>query len=140
MRAAIIGYLINALASAFIGVLVCLSSIVMDSYQPEMLVYILHSAFIGVIIGTVCRFTGHMFGYYFRFNLYRGLGLTFIIIALGIAMVSDIFGVSLLRFGILLAITETLGLVTAYFNIKYAVKLNERLRKKQADLSQKQNC
>jgi hypothetical protein len=139
MRETIIGYLINAMVSAFIGVLVYLSSIIMDIYQPEMLTFILHTAFVGVIIGTVCRFAGHMFSCYFGNNSYHAFGMTFIIIAVGMGIVGDVFSVSLLRFGILLAITETLGLVAAYFNIKYAVKLNERLRKKQADLSQKLN-
>ncbi|MBP2649261.1 MAG: hypothetical protein H6Q74_86 [Firmicutes bacterium] len=139
MRNAVIAYVLNAIGSAFIGLVVCSVEVVMNVYQPEMFRYFVHSAVIGAIIGTVCRIVGYSLSGYMGHNIFRSLGLIFIIIAAAMALVNDIFNVSFCHLFVLLVIAEVLGLLTAYLNIRYAKKLNDRLKKKQATIRQNFN-
>lgn len=134
MRHNIIVSLLNALVAAFIGLLVGI--VLMFIYPIENpLQHLAINSLLGIMIGTVARLSSILMYHFGSQHLYWGYILTFLITLIGCTLAS--LGQPLNTTLIVLAIAEPLALLAAFFNITYAHRLNDGLKRKQALLKQK---
>jgi len=137
MKDTMLSFFGNAVVSAIIGIMVYSAEIVMQVYQPGMLSGFVQSAVIGVVIGTVCYVTCYLLSGYLGDNVFRYLGVIFLILFVAAVLLSRIYPTTRTHFLLYLVIVEAFGLLLGYWNIRYSVKLNTGLKKKQARISQK---
>lgn len=122
-------YVWTAIASGFVGLLVGITAIVIQFYEPVMLRILLLSILAGVLIGTFSRgICLWMVGQKQMTFLWI---LVPVIIGIGTALATWCIGE--LPWGkvvILVAVAEILGMAIAYANYRQFIYVNEKLQQK----------
>jgi len=127
-------FLLNIVMFACIGVIVGGIVILPQGIETNLFTLLITSAFIGVIIGMLTKFSVLLLHRYFQKRLWVSYSLM-LLIAGGLTLLfsySQDFKTKL----IILAIVEPLALLTMFFNRRYVHRLNDGLKRKQATLGQ----
>lgn len=134
MRHSILAFLLNALVSAFIGLLVGIALTFVYPIESPFR-HLAFSSLVGIMIGTASMFSSILMYHLGSQNISWVYIRTFLITLIGSILAS--LGQSLNCTLIVLAIAEPLALLTAFLNITYACRLNDGLKHKQALLREK---
>jgi hypothetical protein len=127
----------NAALSACIGSLVGLLLITLPVSPIESKACLLFtSTGIGLIIGVASRFSSCIVYQYGLESPLWSYALTFVITLTGCTAASPFFDPSFSKLLLSIIIAEPLALMTAYINMRYAARLNDSLKRKQAKLKQ----
>lgn len=133
MHQAILSFLLNALLSAVIGLTVGLA--LQYTYPLEnSLWYLSTSILAGISIGTASKFSSGLIYHFGMQNIAWSYVFTFVITLVGCLFSS--FDAPLTIKLTILAIAEPLALLAVFLNIRYALRLNDNLKRKQASLKQ----
>ena len=127
-------FLLNIVMFACIGIIVGVAVILPQRIETNIFNLLITSAFIGVIIGMLTKFSILLLHRYFQKRLWISYSLM-LLIAGGLTLLfsySQDFNTKL----IILAIVEPLALLTMFFNRRYVHRLNDGLKRKQAALEQ----
>jgi uncharacterized protein YacL len=134
------GFAVNAVLSAGIGFLVGILLIILPASPIENKSYLLLiSTGIGILIGVASRFSSCIVYHYGFKSPYWSYGLTFLITLAGCTLISNPFNPEKSQLLLSIVIAEPLALMAAYLNIRYADKLNDSLKRKQAQLKERQH-
>jgi ABC-type transport system involved in cytochrome bd biosynthesis fused ATPase/permease subunit len=129
-------YILNAIASAFVGFLIGTVNIFLQATTTNPLSILASSSLIGLIIGTTSKLSAaklHRLLPYKASNFFS----TFVVIALGMFVTLSPFKLQPTNIIILVTLAEILGLFITHLNQQYSKKLNEKLKEKQKILKQK---
>lgn len=133
------GFAANALLSALIGLLVGILLILLPvSPIGNTFGTLLTSTGIGTLIGISSRFSSCFVYQYGLKSPLWSYALTFLITLAGCALLSNPFSPSNSQLLLSLIIAEPLALTAAYLNIRYTTRLNDSLKRKQANLQQQE--
>ena len=127
-------FLLNIVMFACIGIIVGVAVILPQRIETNIFNLLITSAFIGVIIGMLTKFSILLLHRYFQKRLWISYSLI-LLIAGGLTLLfsySQDFNTRL----IILAIVEPLAFLTMFFNRRYVHRLNDGLKRKQAALEQ----
>jgi len=134
MRCRIIKIALNLLSAAFIGLLVGIGLLFVYTVENPVH-HLATSSLTGVMIGAVCNISAILMYQYGCKNLSWSYLLTSMVTLVGSVIAS--WGEPLRSTFVALAIAEPFAVLITFMNIKYIGRLNDGLKRKQAQLQQK---
>lgn len=125
-------YVWTGIASGLVGLLVGITALMIQLYEPYMLRILLSSILAGTIIGVFCR---ALCLWLIDQNCWQYLWFIILgLVGIGTAIATACIGGSFRNVIVLVAVAEILGLTVAYANYRQFLYVNEKLCQKREKL------
>lgn len=126
-------FLINAIFSALIGLIVGLATILLHVFQQETIVHLLlKGSFIGLIIGSVSKLSVIVLRHNLPKKPFRVYLIVFLFTGISTIISSYPFDQPFTYNVVIIAGAETLAMLATFIKLRYFIRLNAGLKRKQA--------